>query len=38
MIYLDGLKKTPAVSVDFSNDKELGKCYPFSTVALKKCK
>jgi hypothetical protein len=38
MIYLDGSKKKPSVSVDFSNDKELGKRFPFGTVALKKCK
>ncbi|HEX5732276.1 MAG TPA: hypothetical protein VF131_05520 [Blastocatellia bacterium] len=37
-IYLDGSKKKAAVSVDFSNDKELGKRFPFGAGALKKCK
>ena len=38
MIYLDGSKKKAAVSVDFPNDKELGKRFPFGAGALKKCK
>ena len=38
MIYLDGSKKKATVSVDFSNDKELGRRFPFGTGTLKKCK
>jgi hypothetical protein len=38
MIYLDGSKKKVAVQVDFSNDKELGKRFPFGAGTLKKCK
>jgi hypothetical protein len=38
MIYLDGSKKKAAVQVDFSNDKELGKRFPFGAGTLKKCK
>ena len=38
MIYLDGSKKKAAVSVDFPNDRELGKRFPFGAGALKKCK
>jgi hypothetical protein len=38
MIYLDGSKKKAAVSIEFSNDKELGKRFPFGAGALKKCK
>ena len=37
MIYLDGSKKKLAVTVDFSNDKELGKRFPFGAGTLKKC-
>ncbi|MGZ5657628.1 MAG: hypothetical protein ACXWJI_08465 [Caldimonas sp.] len=37
-ITLDGRKKSkPAVSVDFSNDKNLGARFPLGTAALKKC-
>lgn len=38
MIYLDGSKKKAAVQVDFGNDKELGKRFPFGAGTLKKCK
>lgn len=38
MIYLDGSKKKAAVQVDFSNDKELGRRFPFGAGPLKKCK
>jgi hypothetical protein len=38
IIYLDGSKKKAAVSVGFSNDKELGRRFPYGTGALKKCK
>jgi hypothetical protein len=38
MIYLDGSKKKAAVQVDFSNDKELGKRFPFGAGTLKICK
>lgn len=38
MIYLDGSKKKAVVSVDFPNDKELGRRFPFGTGTLKKCK
>jgi hypothetical protein len=38
IIYLDGSKKKAAVQVDFSNDKELGKRFPFGAGTLKKCK
>lgn len=37
-IYLDGSKKKAAVQVDFSNDKKLGKRFPFGAGSLKKCK
>jgi len=37
MIYLDRKKKTPSLTVDFSNDKKLGARYPLGTAALKKC-
>ena len=38
MIYLDGSKKTAALTVEFPNDKKLGARFPFGTAALKKCK
>ena len=38
MIYLDGSKKKAAVRVDFSNDKKLGKRFPFGAGTLKRCK
>ena len=38
-LYLDGAGKTPAVSVDFSNDKKLAARFPFRGGApLKKCR
>lgn len=37
-IFLDGSKKKVAVSVDFTNDKKLGKRFPFGKAALKRCK
>jgi len=37
MIYLDGSKKKPAVTIDFSNDKKLDARFPLGTAALKKC-
>ena len=37
MIYLDRKKKTPTLTVDFSNDKKLGARFPLGTAALKKC-
>jgi hypothetical protein len=37
-IYLDGSKKKPSLTIDFSNDKKLGKRFPFGAAALKKCK
>lgn len=36
-ITLDGSRKTPAASIDFSNDKSLGKRFPFGTANLKRC-
>jgi hypothetical protein len=36
-IYLDGSKRKAAVQVDFSNDKELRRRFPFGAGALKKC-
>ena len=38
MIYLDGSKKSPAVTIEFPNDEKLGARFPFGTAALKKCK
>ena len=38
MIYMDGSKRRPAVTVEFPNDKKLGARFPFGTAALKKCK
>ena len=37
MIYLDRKKKTPTLTVDFSNDKKLGARFPLGIAALKKC-
>jgi hypothetical protein len=37
MIYLDRKKKSPTLTVDFSNDKKLGARFPLGTAALKKC-
>ena len=37
MIYLDGSKKQPVVTVDFSNDRRLGARFPLGIAALKKC-
>ena len=37
MIYLDRKKKTPTLTVDFSNDKKLGARFPLGTAALRKC-
>ena len=37
MIYLDRKKKTPTLTVDFSNDKKLGARFPLGTAALKRC-
>ena len=37
MIYLDRKKKTPSLTVDFSNDKKLGARFPLGVAALKKC-
>ena len=37
MIYLDRKKKTPSLTVDFSNDKKLGARFPLGTKGLKKC-
>jgi hypothetical protein len=38
IITLDGSKKSsPAVSVDFSNDKPLGMRFPLGSAALKQC-
>ena len=37
-IFLDGTKKKIALSVDFFNDKKLGKRFPFGKAELKKCK
>lgn len=37
-VFLDGTKKQVAVSVDFTNDKNLGKRFPFTTAKLKRCK
>jgi len=36
-IYLDRKKKTPTLTVDFSNDKKLGARFPLGTAALKRC-
>jgi hypothetical protein len=36
-IYLDHKKKTPSLTVDFSNDKKLGARFPLGTAVLKKC-
>ncbi len=36
-IYLDRKKKTPSLTVDFSNDKKLGARFQFGSAALKKC-
>jgi hypothetical protein len=38
MIYLNGSKKRPTVTVEFPNDKKLGVRFPFGTAGLKKCK
>jgi len=38
MIYLDGSKKNPVVTVEFPNDKKLATQFPLGTAALKKCK
>jgi hypothetical protein len=38
MIYLDGSRKKPALTIDFSNDRKLGARFPFGRAALKKCK
>ena len=37
MIYLDRKKKTPSLTVDFSNDKKLGARFPLGTAALRSC-
>ena len=37
MIYLDRKRKTPSLTVDFSNDKKLGARFPLGTAALRKC-
>lgn len=37
IVTLDGTRRVPAVSVDFSNDKRLGGRFPLGTAALKKC-
>ena len=37
MIYLDRKKKTPTLTVDFSNDKQLGARFPFGKGGLKRC-
>jgi hypothetical protein len=36
-ITLDGSRKAPAASIDFSNDKSLGKRFPFGPANLKRC-
>jgi hypothetical protein len=36
-IYLDRKKKTPTLTLEFSNDKKLGARFPLGTAALKKC-
>jgi hypothetical protein len=36
-IYLDRKKKTPSLTVEFSNDKKLGARFPLGVAALKKC-
>lgn len=38
MIYMDGSKRRPTVTVEFPNDKKLGARFPFGMAALKKCK
>lgn len=37
IVTLDGTKKTPAVAVDFSNDKKLGARFPLGAATLKRC-
>ena len=37
IVSLDGTRKQPSVSVDFSNDKKLGARFPLGTEALKRC-
>lgn len=37
IVVLDGTRKTPAVTVDFSNDRRLGARFPFGSAELKKC-
>ena len=37
IISLDGTRKLPQVSVDFSNDRKLGARFPLGTAGLKKC-
>jgi hypothetical protein len=37
ILSLDGTRKVPSVSADFSNDKKLGARFPLGTAALKKC-
>lgn len=36
-IYLDRKRKTPSLTVDFSNDRKLGARFPLGNAALKKC-
>ena len=36
-IYLDRKRKTPTLTVDFSNDRKLGARFPLGNAALKKC-
>lgn len=36
-ITLDGSRKAPRASVDFSNDRRLGARFPLGSAALKKC-
>lgn len=36
-IYLDRKRKTPTLTVDFSNDRKLGARLPLGNAALKKC-
>lgn len=37
-IFLDGRKKPVSLSIDFANDKTLGRRFPFGRAPLKKCK
>lgn len=36
-VTMDGTRKQPVVSVDFSNDKKFGARFPLGTAALKQC-